>query len=456
MTYDVIVLGGGPGGYQAAERAAQAGLRTLCVEERHLGGTCLNEGCIPTKTLLYSAKLYEHARNSAAYGVRAEGVTVDQSAVMDRKRKVARKLVAGVRAALRESGAETAEGRGIVAGRTAEGFAVRVGETEHIAGNLILATGSQSVLPPIPGLREALESGFAVTSRELLELREAPRRLAVMGGGVIGLELAAYFQMTGTEVTVIELLDHISGPVDRELAAVLQGDCARAGMQFELGAEITAVRPGAVICRRGDETFEVPADRVLAALGRRPCADGCGLESIGLAPVRGAVATDERMRTGVPGVWAVGDVNGKSMLAHTAYREAEVAVHDLLGQEDSMSYRAVPSVLYTVPELAGVGVSGEEAEALGMDAAIIRLPMQYSGRYVAENERGDGLCKLIFNRADDTLAGAWVLAPGASEFIASAGILIELRVPAEQMKKLIFPHPSVSEILREAISRYER
>jgi dihydrolipoamide dehydrogenase len=456
MEYDVIILGGGPGGYLAAERAAQAGLRTLCAEEQHLGGTCLNEGCIPTKTMLCSAKLRAHALEGGAYGVRCDAAVLDQGAVADRKRKVVRKLVAGVKAALRESGAEVAAGRGVITGRDAAGrFHVQVDQAEHTAGSLIVATGSECLIPPIPGLQEGLDSGFVLTNREFLELRELPERLTVIGGGVIGLEMAAYAQMAGSSVTVAEMLDHIAGPADRELAGILQGDLSRGGMTFALGTRVTAVEPGAVVCARGEECFRVPADRVLLAIGRRPRSRGFGLEELGVRVERDAVVTDEYLRTSVPGVWAVGDVNGKSMLAHTAYREAEAAVRDILGQPDPVSYRAIPTVLYTVPELASVGLTEEEAQSRGMNAAVVKLPMQFSGRYVAENERGDGLCKLVFDRDSDTLAGAQVLASGASEFIAAAGILIELRTPAEQMRRMVFPHPTVSEILREAIARYQ-
>lgn len=453
--YDVIVLGGGPGGYLAAERAAQAGLKTLCIEDTHLGGTCLNEGCIPTKTLLHSAKLYAHAARGEVYGVRAGELTIDHSAVIDRKDRVVAALVGGVSKTLKSCGAEVISQRGTLLGREGEGIAVRAGEEVYSARHVILATGSSCLVPPIPGLREGLADGSVVTNREMLQLRRPPRRLTVLGGGVIGLEMASYYQMTGTQVTVVEMLDHIGGPNDRDLTKILLRNYRRDGMKVELSARVTAVDAAGVHCRRQDEDFTVEGDLVLLALGRRPNTAGLGLEQAGVLVERGAVVTDSAMRTNVPGIYAVGDINGKFMLAHTAYREAEVAVHTILGKTDTMRYDAVPSVLYTVPELASVGMTEEEARAAGRDAAVVRIPMQFSGRYLAENEGGDGICKLVFDRRRDTLLGAHVLANSASEFIVAAAMAIEMELRAADLQEIIFPHPTVSEILREAACRYQ-
>lgn len=455
INYDVIVLGGGPGGYLAAERSGQAGLKVLCIEARHLGGTCLNEGCIPTKTLLQSAKTYAHALHGELYGVRAEKVTIDRVAVIDRKEKVVRTLVAGVSAALKASHVDVVNGRGVVTGRGVEGVTVQVGRELYTGKNLIIATGSVNAQPPISGLKEALESGFVLTNRELLCQREAPARLAVIGGGVIGLEMAAYCQLTGTEVTVVEMLDHIAGPTDGDLVKILHKNLERDGMKFHLGTKVVAVREGAVVCEKNGQTFELSADKVLLAIGRKANTAGLDLETVGVELDRGAIVTDARMKTNVPGIYAVGDVNGKYMLAHTAYREAEVAVNTLLGKADTMRYEAIPSVLYTVPELSSVGLSEAEARAQGRDISVVKLPMQYSGRYVAENEGGDGICKLVFDAKRSTLLGAQVLANSSSEFIVAAGIFIELELTVNEMREFVFPHPTVCEIFREALSQYK-
>ena len=453
--YDVIIIGGGPGGYLAAERAGQAKLKTLCVEDRHLGGTCLNEGCIPTKTLLQSAKTYAHALHGEAYGVRVEKVSIDQSAVIDRKEKVVRTLVSGVGAALKASHVDVVNGRGVITGRSAEGVTVQVGEELYIGKNLIVATGSVNAQPPIPGLKEALDSGFALTNRELLSLRESPARLAVIGGGVIGLEMAAYYQLTGTAVTVVEMLDHIAGPNDPDLVKILHRNLEKDGMEFHLGTKVVAVKDGAVVCEKDGKTFDLPADKVLLAIGRKANSAGLGLENIGVELEKGAIVTDAHMKTNVPGVYAVGDVNGKFMLAHTAYREAEVAVNTILGKADTMRYEAIPSVLYTVPELSSVGLSEAEAKTKGYEVSVVKLPMQYSGRYVAENEGGDGICKLVFNSKRGTLLGAQVLANASSEFIIAAGIFIELELTVPEMREFVFPHPTVCEIFRDALAQYK-
>lgn len=454
MIYDLIVIGGGPGGYLAAERAGQAKLKTLCMEERHLGGTCLNEGCIPTKTLLHSGKLFSHAKHSEAYGVHVQNVTIDHNAVIDRKEKVIHTLVSGVAAGLKASHVEVVDAKGIITGRSAEGYTVEANGAVYTAKNLIVATGSSCAVPPIPGLKEGLASGFVPTNKEMLELRQLPEHLVVLGGGVIGLEMATYYAMAGVNTTVVEMMDHIGGPSDRDMVKILQKNCEAEGMHFLLNAKVTEVKSGAVIYEQGGKTCELPADKVLLSIGRRPNSAGFGLENIGVMMERGAVVTNERMQTNVPGVYAVGDVNGKAMLAHTAYREAEVAVNNILGKRDRMRYNAIPSVLYTVPELSSVGETEESAKAKGYDVKVIKIPMSYSGRYIAENEGGNGICKLVFDKAHDTLLGAQVLANSSSEFIVAAGICIELELTAADMKELVFPHPTVAEILREAVCKY--
>lgn len=454
MTYDLIVIGGGPGGYLAAERAGQAKLKVLCIEEQHLGGTCLNEGCIPTKTLLHSGKLFAHARYSEAYGVHVERATLDHSAVIDRKEKVIQTLVSGVAAGLKASHVEVVDARGVITGRGAEGYTVEAGGTVYTAKNLIIATGSSCAVPPIPGLKEGLTSGFVLTNREALELRQLPQRLAVLGGGVIGLEMATYYAMADVETTVVEMMDHIGGPSDRDMVKILQKNCEAEGMHFLLKARVTEIKDGTVVYEQDGKTCELLADKVLLSIGRKPNSAGIGLENIGVLMERGAVVTDERMQTNVPGVYAVGDVNGKAMLAHTAYREAEVAVNNILGKRDRMRYHAIPSVLYTVPELSSVGETEESARAKGYDVKVVKIPMGYSGRYIAENEGGDGICKLVFDKAHGTLLGAQALANYSSEFIIAAGICMELELTAADMREIVFPHPTVAEILREAVCKY--
>ncbi|MDO4573170.1 MAG: dihydrolipoyl dehydrogenase [Clostridia bacterium] len=454
MIYDLLVLGGGPAGYLAAERAGHAGLSVACVEARSVGGVCLNEGCIPTKTLLYSAKLYDGAAHGEKYGVRAEGLSIDHAQVIARKDKVVRTLVAGVKSALKANGVTLFEGCGRVTGRGDGGYTLEVNGETLTGKRLLIATGSSPAVPPIPGLAEGLESGFVMTNREILQLRERPDSLVVIGGGVIGLELASYFCSVGTEVTVIEMLDHIAGDNDQDLVAILKKGYEKRGVKFLLSARVTGVTAGAVRYEKDGQAAEAACGRVLLSIGRRPNAQDIGLESIGVQLERGAIVTDEHMQTNQPGVYAAGDVNGRSMLAHTAYREAEVAVNHMLGKRDAMRYGAIPGVLYTNPELSGVGETEASAKAKGLDVRTVKLPMRFSGRYLAENEGGDGVMKLIVDNGTKAVVGLQALCNYSSEFIVAAAAFIELGLTVEEIKRIVFPHPTVAEILREAVFQY--
>ena len=290
-----------------------------------------------------------------------------------------------------------------------------------------------------------------MTNREILALGEIPEKLAVIGGGVIGLEVASYFNSVGSEVTVIEMLDHITGENDVELMKALQKNYEKRGVKFLLSAKVTAITENAVRCEANGQSAEIAADKVLLSIGRRPNVKEIGLESIGVLTERGALVTDTRMKTNQPEVYAAGDVNGKSMLAHTAYREAEVAVNNMLGKKDVMRYDAIPAVLYTNPEFASVGLTEAAAREKGLDIQVVSLPMRFSGRYLAENEGGDGAVKLIIDNATKAVLGAHALSNYASEFIVACGTFVELGLTVEELKKIIFPHPTVSEIVREAV-----
>lgn len=454
MRYDLIIIGGGPAGYLAAERAGHAGLKVTVAEERSLGGVCLNEGCIPTKTLLYSAKLYDGVKYGEKYGVKAEGLSIDHAAVVRRKNKVVKLLTAGVKAQLKAVSADVYAGRARIEARDGEGFLVSVGTERLVGDRLLIAAGSSPAFAPIPGLREGYDSGFVMTSREILDLNEPPQSLCVIGGGVIGLELAGYFTSIGARVTVVEMLDRIAGETDREIASLLQADMTRKGTRFELSARVMSVKDGEVIIEKGGEQIALSCEKALLSIGRRPNSADMGLEGIGVAMDRAAVITDERMRTNVPGVWAAGDINGRIMLAHTAYREAEVAVNDMLGISDIMRYDAIPSVIYTNPELSSVGLTEQEAEKRGIAVRVVKLPMNYAGRYRAENEDGRGIMKLLIDLSGRVVGGQ-VLSNYSSEFIVALGSYIELGMTVEQIKKIVFPHPTVSEIIREAVFAYE-
>ena len=452
--YDLAIIGGGPGGYVAAERAGAAGLKTVIFERKELGGVCLNEGCIPTKTLLYSAKVYNYAAHGEDYGVSTENAAFDYGKIVDRKNKVVKKLVGGVKAGVKGAGCEIVKAEAMIKGRSAEGIAIEADGKEFIVRNLLICTGSEAAVPPFPGLKEA--GDVIVTNREILALREQPKELVVIGGGVIGMEFAAFYNTLGTKVTVVEMLPKILGPLDDEISTMLQGIYAKRGVEFCLKCKVTGIEGNSVVYEDPvGKVCKVSGDKILVSVGRRANISGFGLENLGVDMLlnRGGkpcgIKVDEHMRTNIPGVYAAGDVTGFSMLAHTASREGEVAINNILGKKDVMRYNAIPGVVYTNPEVAGVGVTEEEAKAKGLDYKVVKLPMQYSGRFVAENEHGEGICKLIVGAKYHEILGAHMLGNPCSEIINSMCVAIEQEMTLEQIKEVVFPHPTVSEIIKE-------
>ena len=450
--YDLVVLGGGPAGYLAAERAGHAGLKTLVIEKREFGGVCLNEGCVPSKTFLNSAKVFDYANHSENYGVKIDGnKSIDQKFVVERKNGVVKMLVSGVKATLKRSKVTTMNAEAFIEGKCAEGYTIKAGDKQVVAKRLIIATGSMPVVPPIPGLKENIETGLVLTNREILDLEVIPKTLVVIGGGVIGLEMASYFSSVGTKVTVVEMLNKIAGPTEAEISSILQKSLERKGVTFNLGCKVTAIEKDGVVFERDGKSEKVTADKILLSIGRRAVTQGIGLENIGVNLERGAIVTDDCMRTNVANVYATGDVNGKVMLAHTAYRESEVAINNILGKKDRMRYNVIPSVIYTNPEVGSVGETEESAKQKGFDVKVVSIPLTYSGRYIAENTTLDGICKLVVNNKTNTLIGAHIIGSYAGEFIVSVSAMIDLEVDIENIKKLVFPHPTVCEIVREAI-----
>ncbi len=447
---DLIVLGGGPAGYLAAERAGAAGLSTVLIEKDKLGGVCLNEGCIPSKALLNSAKLYRHAADSKAFGVVSEGVSYDQARVIKRKNKVVRRLVAGISNQMSEAGVEVIGAQAMIIPREGDVFRVEADDLVYESRKLLIATGSEPVILPLPGIKESL-GDTVITNREILDLEEIPKQLIVIGGGVIGLEMACYYQSVGSQVVVVEMLDHIAGNVDPEIGRRLQQVYEKLGMVFHLSSCVTRVEGGTVFFEKDGAGQEVSGDCILLSCGRQPVTTGFGLENLPVKTERGAILVNEQMETSCPGVYAIGDVVGGYMLAHAASREGEVAVNHMQGIEDRMSYRAIPSVIYTDPEVAGVGKTKEELDTGGCAYLEVEIPMGWSGRYQAETERGTGLCRLLLDKESKELLGCHLLTPYASEMILAFGIMIEQKMTVDAMKRTVFPHPTICEIVREAL-----
>ena len=449
---DLAIIGGGPAGYVAAERAGAKGLNVILFEKKMLGGVCLNEGCIPTKTLLYSAKTYDNALHGNNYGIEATNVTFSFEKIMARKNKVVRKLVSGVAAKMKIHHVEVINGEAIIQGRTNEGIEISCGDKKYVANNLLICTGSEAFVPPIPGLKES--GDVIVTNREILSLTSQPESLIIVGGGVIGMEFASFFNSFGTKVTVIEMLDEILSGMDTEMSAMLREQYVKKGVTYHLSSKVTQINGNEVIFEKGGNVFSAKGDKILISVGRRPVTQGFGLETLGVELFKGGIKVDDKMRTNIPKVFAAGDVTGFSLLAHTASREGEVVVNNLTGQKDTMRYNAIPGVVYTNPEIAGVGLTEEMAKAKNIPYKMAKLPMAYSGRFVAENEGGSGLCKVLIGEKYGEILGVHLLGNPSSEMIYGACLAIEAEMTLQEMKEVVFPHPTVSEIFKEVIFEF--
>lgn len=445
--YDLAIIGGGPAGYVAAENAGAKGLKVVLFEKRELGGVCLNEGCIPTKTLLYSAKMYDHATGGKKYGITAEGVTYEYKKIADRKTKVVRKLVAGIKMKMEAHNVEVIRGEAYIKGGDSNSIAITCNGEEYKAAKLLICTGSEAFMPPIPGIEG---NGAILTNREILALTEAPASIVIIGGGVIGMEFASFYNSLGIPVTVIEMLPEILGGMDNEISAMLRGIYAKRGVKFCMQCKVTRIEGNTVFYNdsEGNEQ-QAEGDKILVSVGRRAVTDGFGLENIAVERERG-IKVNSVMQTSMPNVYAAGDVTGFSMLAHTASREAEVAVGHITGNDDCMTYNAVPGVVYTNPEVSCIGMSEEQATANGIEYRLYKLPMTYAGRFVAENEGQTGLCKILV-AADGKILGVHMLGTPSSEFISTVCLAMSNGLTVEQVRRTIFPHPTVSEIIKEGV-----
>lgn len=447
MEYDIAIIGGGPAGYNAAEKAAINGLKTVLFEKNAIGGVCLNEGCIPTKTLLYSAKLLDNMKGASKYGIlEGEQAGFDLGIIISRKDKVVKKLTGGVKMKLTSSGVEIVEGVATLLGEKSDKIRISCNEVEYVVKYVLVCTGSDTIIPPIKGLADVAYW----TSKEALEIKELPKSLVIIGGGVIGIEFASFFNSMGVKVTVIEMMPEILGAMDKETSAMLRKEYAKKGIDFHLNTKVTEVSPEGVTIEKDSKTSIINADRILLSVGRKANIDKVGLSNLSVEILRNGVKVNEYMQTSHPRVYACGDITGYSMLAHTAIRESDVAVNHILGIDDPMSYKAIPGVVYTNPEIAGIGKTEEELKAAGTYYQVLKLPMAYSGRFVAENELGNGLCKLIIDE-EAKIIGCHMLGNPASELITIAGMAIEQELTVDDFRKVVFPHPTVSEIIHESL-----
>jgi dihydrolipoamide dehydrogenase len=439
--YDLIVIGAGPGGYVAAERAGAKGKKAVLIEKEHLGGVCLNRGCIPSKTLLYSAKLFTQAQHSQAYGVHVENPRFDLGQAMARKQKTIEALRRGVAFQMKRHHVEVVQGEA----RLIDRRTVQVNGALYQADNIIVATGSSPIQPPIPGANQA----HVLTSDQILEINSLPESLVVIGGGVIGCEFASFFSSVGVKVSVIEMLPEILPMIDAELAGMLRKSMKE--VNFHIGCKVEAIGAENVTYHKAGETHTLAAETVLMSIGRTPNVEGLGLEDVGVDFDRRGIKVNDKLQTNIPGIYAIGDVNTKSMLAHAASRMGEVAVNTMFGQPDVMRYQAIPWVVYTMPEIAAVGMTETQAAAQGIRTKTASLPMSVNGRFLAENEGKRGLCKVVVNAQTQALLGVHILGAAASEIIYGAAAMIEDEFRVQDIKEVIFPHPTVSEIFKDTL-----
>lgn len=449
--YDLIVIGGGPTGYNGAEYASKKGMKVLLAEQGELGGTCLNVGCIPTKALLYAAKTFEYVKGGDVdYGITCEKPTLLHDLVVDKKDEMVRTLVKGIETRLRKNKIKVVKGKAAIY-KSDQGVQVQVAGEIFYGKNLLIATGSSPSIPPITGVREGVEKGFVITSNEVLELRELPRHLVIVGAGVIGFEMAAYFQEAGTQVTIVEMMDKVLGSCDREVSSLIQKKMERKGVKIYLSSSVTAISNGTVSFTRGGEKVCVQCDKVLMAVGRKANINIQGLGEMGIAVAGEVITVDDQCKTNLANVFAAGDVIGKISLAHVGYREGEVAVNNMSGQKDVMDYSAISCVVYTNPEAAFVGLTEEEAGQEGYEIQVKKVSINFSGRHVIEHGMDDGICKLIIDKKKGVIIGAAILSAYASEYIYSLALMIQNKIPIDSIRKTVFPHPTVCEIIREAL-----
>jgi len=449
--FDIAILGGGPAGYVAAERAGAKGMRVVIFDKRALGGVCLNEGCIPTKTLLNSAKVLENAQEAGKYGINIEStISIDFAKIMKRKDKVVRKLVSGVGAKMKHIKAEVVMAEAVIKEKRGDVITITADGKDYQASRLLICTGSEAAVPPIPGL----DRDIVNTNREILQIKELPKSLVIIGGGVIGTEFADFFCAMGTKVTVIEMLPEILTGVDEDIAAFVRKDFTKRGIDYHLNAKVTELRGKEVIFEKAGEVFSITGEEVLLSVGRKANVAGIGLETIGVELARNGIKIDQHCRTNIPNVYAAGDVTGFSLLAHTASREGEVAINHMLGRKDVMRYNAIPGVVYTHPEIAGVGLTESAAKEKGIEVETRQLPMAYAGRFLAENEGKDGFCKVIVGKKYKEILGIHMVGGACSEMIWGACAIIEAQLRVQDVEEIVFPHPTVSEIIKETIFQF--
>ncbi|MEA4807236.1 dihydrolipoyl dehydrogenase [Acetobacterium wieringae] len=444
MKYDVAVLGGGPGGYEAAIRCSQYGLKTVLIEARELGGTCLNRGCIPTKALLHGAEFYDEAKGAQEFGVLFNNLAFDYEKLAAYKDKIVSRLRKGIEGLEKAHGVTVIKGFGVL--KNANEIAVN-GETV-VADHIILATGSAPFLPPIPGV----DNKSVMTSDEVLEMKQCPESLVIIGGGIIGIEFATLYASLGKKVTVIEMQPDILKGIDKEIVKELSQILKRKGVQIIAGAKVTGIEEAGEITvnyEKDGQLNHATGSHCIVSVGRKAQIDQIGLDAVGIKLSGSFIEVDTYLRTNIPNIYAIGDITGKIQLAHVATKQGMVAAENIIGKQQRMNYEVVPSCLYTNPEIAWIGLSEEEAIKAGKNIKIGRYGVGGNGKSSVMGH-SKGLIKLVCDHATGEVYGAQIMAPRATDMIGEIAIIMECEGTIEELSDTIHPHPTVCEIILEA------
>lgn len=439
--YDLIIIGGGPGGYRAAERSGARGKKILLAEKELLGGVCLNWGCIPTKALLHSAKIFYQAQHAESMGISFASPNYDLSQAMDWKEKAVNVMRRGVEYLMKRYQVNIVSGEG----RFIDKNTIEIGEEKYHGEYVIIATGSHPMNLPIPGNHLP----HVTNSRGILNIKKLPKKLAIIGGGVIGIEFASYFAMLGVPVTVIEILPEILPNFDSDIGSHLRKSLPNC--TFHLNSRVEEIDKNGLYVKKQDKKEFIEADQILIAVGRQPNIINLNLDKLNLEFNESGIETDNRMQTNIPNIFAIGDVTGRSMLAHSAYRMAEIAVNIICGKEDQMDYHAIPWIVYTYPEVSGVGITEKEMVKTDNHIKVKTIPLRLNGRFTAEHGNERGLCKVIIDDREKTLKGIQIVGGINSEIIYGAATMIQKKQKLHEIGKMIFPHPTLSEIIKDSL-----
>lgn len=444
--YDIVIIGAGPGGYVAAIRGSQLGAKVAIIEKQDIGGVCLNIGCIPTKALIKSAKVYKTIMDAENFGIEIKdknAVKVNWPAIIKRKDAIVKRLTGGVKTLLTKNNVDIYQGIGNIKTTTE----VEVNGEVLNAKNIIIATGATPIIPPIPGVKAAYDNGIILTSKEALSLPELPNKIAIIGGGVIGIEFATIFSQLNVEVSIIEMMDSILVNIDDEVRKAYERLLKKDNVKVITSAKVTKVDGNNITYEKDGKDTIIKADKILMSVGMRP--NIADLSHLKITSTNKGIEVNEQMQTNIPNIYAIGDVNGRIMLAHAASAQGMVAVETIMGQKAKINFERIPAGIYGSPEIAMVGLTEQAAKAKNLDYLVSKFPLAGNGKSLAEGET-DGFVKIIADKKYGEILGVHILSPNATEMISEAVVIMETEGTAYELAKAIHPHPTISEAIMES------